>query len=61
VYTGEHYVIDVLLGWLYAAAIYGVGSWAYRRWRERHPARDVEDGVEHQVERAAAPSAAAAV
>jgi hypothetical protein len=40
VYTGEHYVIDVLLGWLYAVVVYTAGSWAYAGWRKRHPVRD---------------------
>jgi len=34
VYCGEHYVTDVLLGWLYAVAtMLAVGAW--ERWRER--------------------------
>jgi hypothetical protein len=43
VYAAEHYVFDVLLGWLYAAVVYFVGSWAfekYQAWRsERIPLR----------------------
>jgi membrane-associated phospholipid phosphatase len=35
VYTGEHYVIDVLAGWAYVGAVFvGVGL-AERWWRER--------------------------
>jgi membrane-associated phospholipid phosphatase len=26
VYTGEHFVIDILVGWLYAAATFSLGS-----------------------------------
>jgi len=26
VYTGEHFVIDILMGWLYAAATFSLGS-----------------------------------
>jgi hypothetical protein len=32
VYTGEHYVIDILLGWLYATVVYVLGSRALDRW-----------------------------
>ncbi|WP_083459333.1 phosphatase PAP2 family protein [Jiangella muralis] len=35
VYGGEHYVVDVLLGWLYVAAIM-VGAHWWERWREQH-------------------------
>jgi len=49
VYTGEHYVVDVLIGWLYAAAVYVVGSWLYVRlqrwWRSRATARSVAGAV----------------
>ena len=35
VYSGEHYVVDVLLGWIYAVvAWYGV-RWSFERWRSR--------------------------
>ena len=33
VYLGEHYVSDVLLGWLYATVVYFVGSWAFDRYK----------------------------
>lgn len=40
VYSGEHYVVDVLLGWLYAVgAFYGV-RWAFARWAARRRRRD---------------------
>jgi membrane-associated phospholipid phosphatase len=35
VYTGEHYVIDILLGWLYAVVVYFVGTWLMDRWARR--------------------------
>jgi hypothetical protein len=42
VYTGEHYVFDILLGWAYAGAAFGLvaagnAAWARvrRRWSER--------------------------
>ena len=43
VYTGEHYVIDVLLGWLYASTIFVAGNRLfdrYEQWRERRAAVD---------------------
>lgn len=33
VYSGEHYLIDVLMGWLYVAGVMVVAAWAERRWR----------------------------
>lgn len=44
VYLGEHYVVDVLIGALYAAASFGLAIWVsgqsfYRRWGERLQAR----------------------
>ena len=41
VYTGEHFVIDVLLGWLYASTIFVAGNRLfdrYEQWRERRAA-----------------------
>jgi membrane-associated phospholipid phosphatase len=43
VYAGEHYVFDVLLGWIYAVAVYSAvtaleRAWARRRLRARKPA-----------------------
>ena len=35
VYTGEHYVIDIILGCLYATAVYVGGSKLLDRWDER--------------------------
>ena len=38
VYTGEHYVIDVLLGWIYAVTIFVAGNRLfdrYERWRNQ--------------------------
>ena len=37
VYTGEHYVIDVLVGWAYVAAVFLVVGLGERWWRNRHP------------------------
>ncbi|MCU1456725.1 MAG: phosphoesterase PA-phosphatase related protein [Actinomycetia bacterium] len=38
VYTGEHYVIDILLGWAYAATVFVVGSKAFDTWQSRDAA-----------------------
>lgn len=40
VYSGEHYVADVLLGWIYAAQTFFGVRWAFARWRTRHGERD---------------------
>jgi PAP2 superfamily len=37
VYTGEHYVADIVLGWLYAAAVCAGISWARRRRARPRP------------------------
>ena len=35
VYTGEHYVIDIALGWLYATTVFVGGSKLLDRWDDR--------------------------
>lgn len=35
VYGGEHYVADILLGWIYAAIVYYGVRWAFARWTRR--------------------------
>lgn len=42
VYTGEHYVIDILLGWLYAMVVYFVGTWLMDRWARRRAQAPVD-------------------
>jgi membrane-associated phospholipid phosphatase len=39
VYSGEHYVADIIIGWLYAGAAFGVVSWARRRRARRRTAQ----------------------
>jgi membrane-associated phospholipid phosphatase len=39
VYTGEHYVADVLVGWLYVAAVFFVVGLAERWWARRREMR----------------------
>jgi len=40
VYTGEHYIFDVVLGWVYAVAVYSaVLAFERRRANAREPAR----------------------
>ncbi|MFB9695412.1 phosphatase PAP2 family protein [Amorphoplanes digitatis] len=36
VYSGEHYVIDVLVGWAYVGGVFLVVGFAERWWRARH-------------------------
>jgi PAP2 superfamily len=43
VYTGEHYVIDIVLGWLYAITIFIAGNRlydGYEQWRTRRATLD---------------------
>jgi membrane-associated phospholipid phosphatase len=45
VYTGEHFVIDIVIGWLYAATTFTLGSELLDRWdarRARHGANALE-------------------
>ena len=39
VYLGEHYVSDVLLGWLYAIVVFVVGNRLYDRYAVRRSKR----------------------
>ncbi len=39
VYVGEHYVFDILLGWLYAVVVYFAASWAMDEFARRRAAR----------------------
>jgi hypothetical protein len=43
VYTGEHYVIDVLVGWVYVGLAVAVAGLAERWWRSRSAARATRD------------------
>ncbi|MGO8862991.1 MAG: phosphatase PAP2 family protein [Acidimicrobiales bacterium] len=52
VYTGEHFVIDILMGWLYAGATFYFGSKLLDRWgsRQRRPQRvKIESNPEPKV------------
>ena len=50
VYSGEHYVIDVLVGWAYVAATFAAVSVAERWWRARRAAaRDDRGGLEQTL------------
>ncbi len=46
VYTGEHFVIDVLLGWLYAVTVFVIGNRMYVRWDRRLMHRRATDADE---------------
>jgi membrane-associated phospholipid phosphatase len=37
VYSGEHYVSDIVVGWFYAAAVFAVVGWARRHGSRRRP------------------------
>jgi membrane-associated phospholipid phosphatase len=37
VYSGEHYVSDIVVGWLYAAAVFAGVAWTRRHWTWRRP------------------------
>jgi membrane-associated phospholipid phosphatase len=37
VYLGEHYLIDILLGWVYAAVAIYLVNWGFERWAVRNP------------------------
>jgi hypothetical protein len=41
VYTAEHFVIDIMLGWLYAVGVFVFGNWLFDRYEQRktHPVR----------------------
>jgi hypothetical protein len=39
VYSGEHYVIDVLVGWVYVAAVFVAVGFAERWWKARRAVR----------------------
>src|SRR5690349_21861651 len=38
IYLGEHYLIDILLGWAYAAATVYLVNWVFARWARRREA-----------------------
>ncbi len=57
VYSGEHYVFDVVVGWLYAVAVI-VGASAFERLRSRAP---VAGGLAHQPAVLTAPVDAASL
>ncbi len=39
VYSAEHFVIDILAGWLYAVVVFIVGNWAFDRCVKRNRSR----------------------
>jgi hypothetical protein len=52
VYTGEHFVIDILVGWLYAAATMYFGSKLLDRWEARRSRRRFDAlGTSHAGDR----------
>ena len=45
VYTGEHFVIDIILGWLYAVGVFVVGNWLFNRYEARRTRSAVGMGL----------------
>jgi hypothetical protein len=45
VYTGEHFVIDIFMGWIYAAATFYFGSKLLDRWEARRLRRQLAQDV----------------
>jgi membrane-associated phospholipid phosphatase len=55
VYTGEHYVADIVAGWIYCVVVYVAIEWAITRWeRRREPAEEHLTGSEPELEPAGA-------
>jgi membrane-associated phospholipid phosphatase len=46
VYTGEHFVIDILVGWIYAAATFYFGSKLLDRWEARRMRKGLDKSNE---------------
>jgi small basic protein len=46
VYTGEHFVIDIFMGWLYAAATVYFGSKLLDRWEARRRRKQLASGID---------------
>ena len=44
VYSGEHYIVDVLVGWAYVAGTFLVVGWAERWWKNRRAAPPERSG-----------------
>jgi PAP2 superfamily len=42
VYTAEHFVIDIFVGWIYALAVFYFGSKLLDRWEARRMRKDLE-------------------
>jgi membrane-associated phospholipid phosphatase len=52
VYAGEHFVIDILVGWTYAAATFYFGSKLLDRWEARQLRKNLERSGSHSSLRA---------
>ena len=46
VYGGEHYVFDVLLGWIYALAVFFGVRWVRAKWAARRAPQPRADPAE---------------
>jgi hypothetical protein len=45
IYTGEHYAIDIVLGWLYAVVVYIIGTRIFVRYTRRRVDEKLTDGA----------------
>jgi hypothetical protein len=46
VYTAEHFVIDILLGWLYAVLVFIFGNWLFDRYEARRLLKSAADSTD---------------
>src|SRR5829696_3386475 len=54
VYLGEHYLIDILLGWVYAAVAIYLVNWGFERWGRRTEAAATREAADLGKARGAA-------
>ncbi len=57
VYTAEHFVIDIFVGWIYAAAVFYFGSKLLDRWEARSIRRSLDKAGEAEELEALEPDA----
>jgi membrane-associated phospholipid phosphatase len=50
IYLGEHYLIDILLGWAYAGATILIVNWGAERWAERQRRQKPAQAVARKAE-----------
>jgi membrane-associated phospholipid phosphatase len=50
IYLGEHYLIDILLGWAYAGATILIVNWGAERWAKRRRPQDISPAAAPKAE-----------